>query len=90
MFKGITAFSVAAAAALALAVPAYAVDGRMGQTGACSKQNASKCATGAVRNAQYGKEVRLPGGTWVSCKGDCQNRLREKTVDFWYEQKLNQ
>jgi hypothetical protein len=89
MTKVITAFALATAAAFALAIPAQAVEGRMGQTTACSKTNTSKCKTGAVRDTNLGQQVRLPGGTWVDCNGDCNNRLRQKTVDFWYEQKLN-
>jgi hypothetical protein len=30
--------------------------------------------------------VRLPGGTWIDCAGDCRDKLRAETIDFWYEQ----
>lgn len=89
MNKVITAFGLAAAAAVAFALPAQAVESRMGQTTACSKLNGSKCKVGSVRDTRLGQKVRLPGGTWVDCDGDCKNKLRQKTVDFWYEQKLN-
>ncbi len=88
MTKVITAIGLAAAAAFAFAIPAQAVEGRMGQTTACSKLNGAKCKAGSVRDTRLGQEVRLPGGTWVDCEGDCKNKLRQKTVDFWYEQKL--
>lgn len=54
------------------------------QITACSKLHSSKCITATAKNGK----VRLPGGTWVDCAGDCKNKLRSKTVDFWYEQKL--
>jgi hypothetical protein len=40
-----------------------------------------------VRQGRHGYEVRLPGGTWVGCKGDCAQTLRESTVDFWQTQR---
>jgi hypothetical protein len=39
--------------------------------------------TGAVRYARYGREVRLPGGTWEACRRSCTEALRVATVDFW-------
>lgn len=42
--------------------------------------------TAPTRPGQWGLEVRMPGGTWISCKLDCKNTLREETVDFWREQ----
>lgn len=35
-----------------------------------------------VRSAKYGWEVRLPGGTWVSCRRSCEETLRVETVDL--------
>jgi hypothetical protein len=47
----------------------------------------SRYGHGAVsaptREGQAGPEVRLPSGSWISCKGDCRTTLREETVDFW-------
>ncbi len=39
--------------------------------------------TGPVRFARNGREVRLPGGTWVGCRRSCSETLRVETVDFW-------
>lgn len=39
--------------------------------------------TGPVRFARQGREVRLPGGTWVGCRRSCSETLRVETVDFW-------
>lgn len=39
--------------------------------------------TGAVRSARFGREVRLPGGTWEACRRSCSETLRVSTVDFW-------
>jgi hypothetical protein len=30
--------------------------------------------------------MRLKGGTWIDCRGDCRETLREETVDFWETQ----
>jgi hypothetical protein len=43
------------------------------------------CVSGPTRRGQYGREVRLPGGTWYGCGGDCRDKLRAETVDFWDE-----
>lgn len=41
--------------------------------------------TAPVRPTWYGYEVRLPGGTWWDCSGNCSEMLRRQTVDFWEE-----
>ena len=37
----------------------------------------------SVRRNRGSKEVRGPGGTWVSCFGGCENAYREEYLDFW-------
>jgi hypothetical protein len=49
---------------------------------ACSRYGRG-CVTGAVRVGRFDREVRLPGGSWIGCKRDCRETLREETVDFW-------
>jgi hypothetical protein len=39
--------------------------------------------SGPVRAARHGREVRLPGGTWIDCGRSCAETLRTETVDFW-------
>jgi hypothetical protein len=39
--------------------------------------------SGPVRGARHGREVRLPGGTWIDCGRSCAETLRTETVDFW-------
>ncbi len=39
---------------------------------------------GAVRETRLGRQVRLPGGTWVYCRQSCSETLRVETVDFWH------
>lgn len=39
--------------------------------------------SGPVRYGRNGREVRLPGGTWVECARSCSETLRRQTVDFW-------
>jgi hypothetical protein len=36
-----------------------------------------------IRRDRFDHQVRLPGGTWIDCKQDCRQTLREETVDFW-------
>lgn len=38
-----------------------------------------------TRPSQFGREVRLPGGTWIDCAGDCRETLREESIDFFYK-----
>jgi hypothetical protein len=42
--------------------------------------------SGPVRAGRYGREVRLPGGTWEPCKRSCSESLRVATIDFWEAQ----
>ena len=39
--------------------------------------------TAPTRQGQFDREVRLPGGTWIPCKQDCQSTLRDESIDFW-------
>lgn len=40
--------------------------------------------SGPVRIGRAGnREVRLPGGTWISCGRSCAETLRVESVDFW-------
>lgn len=39
--------------------------------------------SGPVRAARHGREVRLPGGTWIDCGRSCAETLRTESVDFW-------
>jgi hypothetical protein len=39
--------------------------------------------SGPVRAARHGREVRMPGGTWIDCGRSCAETLRTETVDFW-------
>ncbi len=36
-----------------------------------------------VRPAQYGWQVRLPGGVWIYCELNCFQTLRDQTIDFY-------
>ena len=40
--------------------------------------------SGPVRMGRFGREVRLPGGTWEPCRRSCSETLRVSTIDFWY------
>lgn len=61
---------------------------RDGGVTACSRYG-NGCISAPVRGGRYGAQVRLPGGTWISCKRDCRETLREESVDFWETQREN-
>ena len=48
------------------------------------------CTTAPIRRGRNGYEFRLPGGTWIECRADCRNALREDSVDFWETQRERQ
>lgn len=81
-------FGTGFVAAILTSMLAGPLEAKSPKVTSCSKLNESRCITGAVRNTRLGQQVRLPGGTWVWCGGDCQDQLRMETVDFWYEQML--
>jgi hypothetical protein len=58
----------------------------MGSVTACSRYG-NGCYTAPLRAGKLGPEMGLKGGTWIDCKGDCSNTLREETVDFWDTQR---
>ncbi len=72
---------MAGVALTALAGDALAQRGERLVTG-CSRFGKG-CITAPTRPGRFGPEVRLPGGTWISCKLDCPTTLRDETVDFW-------
>jgi hypothetical protein len=70
---------------LLAALPADAGNksGRMITT--CSEYG-NGCYTGPVRQGRYGPMIRLKGGTWIDCRGDCRQAVREESLDFWETQ----
>jgi hypothetical protein len=56
---------------------------------ACSTYGHFECYKAPWRRGKFGPEMRLRGGTWIDCAGDCRDTLRQQTVDFWDEQKRN-
>jgi hypothetical protein len=39
-----------------------------------------------VRTGPLGKQVKLPGGSWVYCEITCEYTVRRLSVDFWDDQ----
>lgn len=82
----------AAAAALGLALifspflpsdaSAYRDRHRDGRVVACSDYGRG-CIRGRVREGRVERQVRMPGGTWIGCKGNCRRTLREESLDFF-------
>lgn len=48
----------------------------------CSRYG-NGCRTVAVRSGRNGLEYRSPGGSWVECRRDCREAVREDVIDFW-------
>lgn len=68
--------------------PTSDAEARKRQNGAvvaCSRYG-NGCYEAQVRPGRYGPQMRLKGGTWIDCRGDCREALREETVDFWETQ----
>lgn len=60
--------------------------GGYGTVTACSRYGRG-CITARVRWGAVEDEVQLPGGTWIGCRSDCRETLREEAVDFWETQR---
>ncbi len=56
---------------------------------ACSTYGHSGCYSAPVRQTALGPQMRLKGGAWIWCEGDCRDTLRRATVDFWDDQREN-
>lgn len=54
---------------------------------ACSTNGRSGCYTAPLRQTTLGPQMRLKGGTWIWCEGDCSDTLRRATIDFWDDQR---
>jgi hypothetical protein len=76
-------FLLAAAATSLLPAAGEARPSKRANSVTVCSQYGNGCVTGAIRPGQWGSEVRLPGGTWISCKLDCKQTLREESVDFF-------
>lgn len=75
----VVAAALGVAGAVASIVPAEAASRTVT---ACSRFGHG-CITAPIRRGPQGYELRLPGGTWISCALDCPTTLRDETVDFW-------
>lgn len=53
------------------------------QVTACSRYGNQPCYTAPLRQDTTGKKLVLHHGTRIDCGRDCENTLREATVDFW-------
>ena len=64
-------------------LPLFATPAEAASVTACSRYGKG-CITAPVRRVANGiTEVRLPHGTWIGCAGDCREKLRDETLDFW-------
>jgi hypothetical protein len=85
-------FSATAAglAAIVIAAPAEAQRKRSdGVVRTCSNYG-NGCTSAPIRRGRFDYEFRMPGGTWVSCRADCKNAIREDMLDFWETQRERQ
>lgn len=88
-WSGLIIFGLAVASpVLPLATAIAGADSKTGKGGyvvACSRFG-NGCYKAPVRKSAFGPQMRLKGGTWIDCRGDCRETLREETVDFWETQ----
>ena len=68
--------------AAAVVLPVLHSSAEAASVTACSRYGKG-CVTAPVRRTRVGLEVRFPGGTWVDCAGDCREKLRDESIDFW-------
>ncbi len=61
-------------------------ESRDGHVQACSRYGHG-CTGAPIRRGTFDYELRMPGGTWVSCRQDCKTALREEVLDFWETQR---
>lgn len=82
----LTALMLAVAAAVTLLLPSEAAARRDqhhdGSVVACSHYGRG-CVRGPVRDGRVERQVRMPGGTWIGCKGNCRRTLREESLDYF-------
>jgi hypothetical protein len=64
---------------------AHAAD-RPGQRIKSCSAYGNGCVTAPVRKGRFGPETRLPSGTWIDCRGDCREAIRQDLLDFWETQ----
>lgn len=76
------ALGTAAASILPQAAAARGDRHKVGSVVACSHYGRG-CIRGPVREGRVELQVRMPGGTWIGCKGNCQRTLREEALDFF-------
>ncbi|HRN88271.1 hypothetical protein [Hyphomicrobium sp.] len=60
-------------------------DGAPKSVKACS-QHGNGCLVAPVRQGRFGLEAQLKSGTWIPCRGDCREAIREDVLDFWETQ----
>ena len=58
------------------AAEAQSRGGIVGYVKTCSAYG-NGCTSAPVRRGRNGYEYRLPGGTWIECRRNCRNALRE-------------
>ena len=83
------AFAVAVLAAGEADAQSRRVERDTGTVRVCGTYN-SGCTSAPVRRGRNGDQIRLPSGTWIDCRGNCRDTLREEALDFWETQKESQ
>lgn len=100
--NSVTASAVLAAFVTALA-PTSADAGRGGGYVTAYSDYGNGQVSAPVRRAEFGYQVKLPGGPWIYCQrnslfisrlleyaGPCSDTLRRQSLDFWETQQEDQ
>ena len=85
MKLGKLSLGLAAGTALMMAAPGdiHAGPKRGDKHVTAKSQYGNGYVTTPVRKAQFGYQVRLPGGLWYDCEIYCGYTLRRESLDFW-------
>lgn len=60
-------------------------DGTPKSVKACSRHG-NGCLVAPVRQGRFGLQAQLKSGTWIECRGDCREAIRQDVLDFWETQ----
>jgi hypothetical protein len=69
-----------------LVSPVLAANKYQAKTVRVCSSHGNGCTTAQIKQGHFGPMVRLKGGTWIDCRGDCRETLREEQLDFWETQ----
>lgn len=76
---------LAAAAGFSLLAVTFATAADAARSGYVTaySQHGNGSLSAPTRHTSLGRQVRLPGGIWIYCAGNCREELRRQKLDYW-------